>query len=197
MSSSAPASVRVRLSLPGRGFAEAAVQRARLSVVPRRRTRAPKVPFVTLVSLLMLAGVVGLLLFNTSMQQASFTTTALQERAANLEAREQALRDEIEALRDPQHLGAAATRQGMVPACAPLFLNLGTGQVKGERGTACAPLDIKPVAPERPGFLDPKPIVQYVEATTTATGTGRGTGSTAAAAGTNSQQQSQRNTRQR
>lgn len=192
MSSSAPASVRVRLSLPGRGFAEAAVQRARLSVVPRRRTRAPKVPFVTLVSLLLLAGVVGLLLFNTSMQQASFTTTALQERAANLEAREQALRDEIEALRDPQHLGAAATRQGMVPACAPLFLNLGTGQVKGERGAACAPLDIKPVAPERPGFLDPKPIVRYVEATST----GRGAGSVASATGTN-EQQSQRKTRQR
>ena len=48
-------------------FAEAAVERARLTVVPRRATRAPKVPFVALVSLLLVGGVVGLLLFNTSM----------------------------------------------------------------------------------------------------------------------------------
>lgn len=194
MSSSAPASVRVRLSLPGRGFAEAAVQRARLSVVPRRRTRAPKVPFVTLVSLLLLAGVVGLLLFNTSMQQASFTTTALQERAANLKAREQALRDEIEALRDPQRLGEVAQRKfNMVPAPAPVFLYLGTGRTEGEGGAAGVPLDLSPDVPDRPGVLDPKPIVRYVEPAST----GRGAGSVASATGTHEQQQSQRKTRQR
>ena len=51
-------------------IAEAAVERARLTVVPRvRRSRSPRVPFVTLVSLLLLGGVVGLLMFNTTMQQ--------------------------------------------------------------------------------------------------------------------------------
>ncbi len=45
---------------------EAAVERARLSVVPhRRRVRAPRMPFVTLVSLVLLGGIVGLLCFNT------------------------------------------------------------------------------------------------------------------------------------
>ena len=41
---------------------------------------APRVPFVTLVSLMLLGGVVGLLMFNTSMQQASFR--AARARAA-------------------------------------------------------------------------------------------------------------------
>ena len=40
-------------------IAEAAVERARLTVVPRRRTRAPRVPFVALVSLLLVSGVAG------------------------------------------------------------------------------------------------------------------------------------------
>ncbi len=163
MSSPAPTTVRSRLSTQGRGLAGAAVERARLTVVPRRRTRAPKVPFVTLVSLLLLAGVVGLLLFNTSMQQASFTTTALQERAANLAAREQALEMELEKLRDPQRLAREAQRRfGMVPAGAPLFLSLETGEVTGARGEPAAPLDLAPDQPTRPGVLDPPPIIETV-----------------------------------
>ena len=163
MSSPAPATVRSRLSTQGRGLAGAAVERARLTVVPRRRTRAPKVPFVTLVSLLLLAGVVGLLLFNTSMQQASFTTTALQERATNLAAREQALEMELEELRDPQRLAREAQRRfGMVQAGAPLFLDLGTGDVTGKRGDPAAPLDLTPDQPTRPGVLDPAPIIETV-----------------------------------
>ena len=66
-------------------IAEAAVERARLTVVPAAGARrAPRVPFVILVSLLLVGGVVGLLLFNTSMQQASFTATALEQQAAVL-----------------------------------------------------------------------------------------------------------------
>ena len=76
--------------------------------------RAPRVPFVTLVSLLLLGGVVGLLLFNTSMQQASFAATALEEQATDLSAREQTLQMELERLRDPQRVAEAAKRQGMV-----------------------------------------------------------------------------------
>lgn len=213
MSSSAPASVRTRLSLQGRGLAEAAVERARLTVVPRRRTRAPKVPFVTLVSLLLLAGVVGLLLFNTSMQQASFTTTALEEQATNLAAREQALENELDELRDPQRLAEVAQKKfNMVPAAAPVFLHLGTGKTEGEGGEPGTPLDLAPDRPERPGFLDPAPIITTVESTTTTTttttngagngngngrGNGRGDGEGAGATGRTDQQQSQRQQRQR
>ncbi|MFA6297903.1 MAG: hypothetical protein WC642_01965 [Nocardioides sp.] len=198
MSSSAPASVRTRLSLQGRGLAEAAVERARLTVVPRRRTRAPKVPFVTLVSLLMLVGVVGLLLFNTSMQQASFTTTALEERATNLAAREQALEMELDELRDPQRLAKLAqARFDMVPAAAPVFLYLDTGRTEGEAGGPGVPLDLTHDQPERPGVLDPPPIIEQVVSTAGQLD-GRGDGESAAATGTNDRnQQPQRQRRQR
>ena len=80
---------------------QAAVERARLTVVPhRRRVRAPRMPFVTLVSVVLLGGIVGLLCFNTQMQQASFAATTLEERASNLSAREQTLHSELQALRD-------------------------------------------------------------------------------------------------
>ena len=67
---SSQVAVALRRRVPS--IAGKAVTRARLTVVPRRRTQAPRIPFVTLVTVVLVGGVVGLLLFNTSMQQASF-----------------------------------------------------------------------------------------------------------------------------
>ena len=126
MSSPAP---QFRSRMPR--LAEAAVERVRLTVVPRARSHAPRVPFVTLVTLLLLGGVVGLLLFNTSMQQASFATTTLEQQAANLSSREQTLKMELENLRDPQRVALRAQRLGMVRADTPAFLDLRSGKVLG------------------------------------------------------------------
>jgi len=95
-------------------LAEDAVARARLTVVPRRRVRAARMPFVTLVSLVLLGGVVGLLCFNTQMQQASFAATSLETEANNLSARQQTLHDELQTLNDPQQLAVRARSLGMV-----------------------------------------------------------------------------------
>ncbi len=155
MSSTVP---QLRSRLPR--MAESAVERARLTLVPRRRTRAPRVPFVTLVSIILLGGVVGLLLFNTSMQQASFAATALEEQATTLSAREQSLQMELERLRDPQRVAEAAKRQGLVIPAAPAFLDLDSGEVTGNVAPATALSDtpIKPPPPTRPAELDPPPI---------------------------------------
>lgn len=127
MSSPLPQS-RVRVQR----IAEAAVERARLTVVPRtRRVRAPRVPFVTLVSLLLVGGVVGLLMFNTSMQQTSFTISALEAEAAELQSRQQTLEMELDELRDPQRLGVWARKHGMVQPQSPAFL-LMDGRVLGQ-----------------------------------------------------------------
>ena len=87
-------------------FADAAVERARLTVVPPRRslgrTQAARTPFAVLVIAMLAAGVVGLLMFNTNMQQASFTATALQDRVSVLTAKEQSLDMELDELRDPR-----------------------------------------------------------------------------------------------
>lgn len=131
MSQQASTAAQQRSRVPR--IAGAAVERARLRVVPRARAaRAARVPFVLVVSLVLLAGVVGLLLFNTSMQQASFTTTTLQERAVHLAAREEQLTAELEALREPGNLGRAAQELGMVPATCIKFVEASTGAVTGD-----------------------------------------------------------------
>jgi cell division protein FtsB len=142
-------------------LAEAAVERARLTVVPRVRTRAPRVPFVALVSLLLVTGIAGLLLFNTSMQQASFTAAALEQRADALQAREQSLRMELETLRDPQRVAVQARRMGMVPPSSPAFLRLSDGKVLGQPAPATAEDAVRviPLPAPKPANLRPEPLV--------------------------------------
>ena len=142
-------------------FAEAAVERARLTVVPRRSTRAARVPFVTLVSLLLVSGVAGLLLFNTSMQQASFTATAMEQRAEVLDAREQSLQMDLERLRDPQRVAVQARAMGMVPPSNPAFLRLSDGKVLGDPAPALveAGLRVAPLPTRKPPTLRPEPVI--------------------------------------
>lgn len=142
-------------------FAEEAVERARLTVVPRRRPAPPRVPFAILVGLVLLGGVVGLLMFNTHMQQNSFAVTAQQARASQLHAREQQLRLELDRLRDPQALAVAARRLGMLPPDSPAFLDLDTGRITGTAAPATGLNDFRFTAPDavKPAALDPDPIV--------------------------------------
>lgn len=142
-------------------IAQEAVDKARLSVVPRVRTRAPRVPFVTLVSLVLVGGIVGLLLFNTSMQQASFTAAALETQADTLAGREQTLRMELDELRDPQRVAMQAQQMGMVIPPAPVFLDLETGKTSGVRTPATKDdaIQLVPPAPPIPAVLAPAPTV--------------------------------------
>jgi hypothetical protein len=176
MSSPAP---QYRSRLPR--IAEVAVERARLTVVPRRRTRAARMPFVALVSIMLLGGVVGLLLFNTSMQQASFAATALESRATTLAAREQTLQMELDRLRDPQRVAGAAQRLGMVPAGNPAFLRLGSGKVTGvpSPGTRSVPFRINPRPPAKPRELSPSPTIVRVPAEGVIAATGSAAADTA------------------
>ncbi len=154
-------------------IAGAAVQRARLTVVPRRVQKAPKVPFVSLVSLVLVAGVVGLLLFNTSMQQTSFTATSLQEQASVLAAKEQSLQMELDQLRDPQKVAVRAKRLGMVPATSPAFLRLADGKVLGSP-TVSTPEDAMRIAPlptAKPRNLRPRTVIVRLDRDT-ASGSG-------------------------
>ncbi len=169
MSSPAP---QPRLRVPR--IAQDAVDRARLTVVPRVRSRAPRVPFVTLVSVVLVAGIVGLLLFNTSLQQASFAAASLEQQADALAAREQTLRMELDELRNPQRVATEAQQMGMVIPAAPVFLDLGDGAVTGVR-TPATPADalrLQPKAPIKPAELaPPATVVEVPAAPTTETAT--------------------------
>lgn len=157
---STPAPHPYRSRLPRLRGAGEAVRRARLTVVPSVRSRAPRVPFVTLVTLILVTGVVGLLLFNTSMQQAAFTSHALEEQEKVLSAKEQQLVMELDDLRDPQHLAKSARAAGMVDPTAPCFLREGGSSVQGNcvPATQQGQLSLRAEAPVKPSVLEPDPI---------------------------------------
>lgn len=149
-------------------FAEAAVERARLTLVPTGRARAPRAPFAALVFAILGAGVVGLLMFNTHMQQASFYATRLQHQAEDLTARQQALDMELERMRAPQRLAQAGKALGMVAPGVPAFVRLSDGTVVGTP-TPASPEDavrIDPVPAGLPAPLRRKPIIVKVPAQT-------------------------------
>jgi hypothetical protein len=169
-------------------IAEAAVERARLTVVPRAAARrAARVPFMVLVSLVLVGGVAGLLCFNTSMQQASFTATSMETQAQALDAKQQSLTMELDALRDPQRVAVRAQEMGMVPATSPAFIRLSDGKVLGAATPAAADgaLRITPLPTRKPKNLRPTPIVIEVkpDAATTADD-GAATASNGTSAGT-------------
>ena len=168
--------LQLRSRLPR--IADAAIARARLTVVPRVRSKAPRVPFVMLVSMLLLSGVVGLLLFNTSMQQASFAATALDEQATTLSAREQTLKMELDKLRDPQRVAQQAVKLGMVPPASPAFLELPSGKVLGEALPATRLNAVRLYArpPAKPRLINPPPIVHTVVVDPGSAGSGAGDG---------------------
>jgi len=160
MSSASPARVRVPRA------AWEAVERARLTVVPHRRVRAPRAPFAVLVIALLAGGVVGLLMFNTHMQQGSFYATRLQQHASDLTARQQALDMQLERLRAPQRLATAGKALGMVAPGVPAFVKLSDGSVVGTP-TPASPDDavrINPLPAQLPAPLRPKPIIVRVPA---------------------------------
>ena len=165
-------------------FAEAAVERARLTVVPPRRslgrTQAARTPFAVLVLVMLAAGVVGLLMFNTNMQQASFKATALQERVNVLTAKEQALDMELDKLRDPQNLAEAAKALGMVAPSQPAFVRLSDGRVLGNPtpATPAEAVRINPLPARLPASVRQKKIIVKAPVTGTATTTRTGTGTT-------------------
>lgn len=160
MSSTAPA---LRARVPR--LAEAALERARLTVVPKRkRRRTSPVPFLVVVSMLAVGGIIGLLLFNTSMQQASFAATDLQRQADALQAQEQTLQMQLDHLRDPQAIGLKAQRMGMVLPTSPAVLDLRTGKVLGDPtpATRLDPLRLLAPPPAKPAELDPPAHVTVV-----------------------------------
>ena len=163
--------LRQRLPQVAPRLAQAALERARLTVVPRmRRSRAPRVPFVTFVSLILLAGVVGLLLFNTSMQQASFRATALEKQATDLSAQQEALEMDIQALREPKRVARAAQQLGMVIPTTPAgVVHLDTGRITGKPtpASAAGSIPLNPPGVKKPSSLTPKPVKVKVKAPAT------------------------------
>ena len=116
-----------------------------LRLVPQRRSSAAKAPFVVVVVALLVGGLLGLLLLNTLVAQASFTLHDLSKQGKALQQREQDLAGQVQALQAPGELASRAASLGMVPGGAPAFLRLSDGKVLGQPTAGVAP--VVPAAP--------------------------------------------------
>ena len=182
-------------------LAEAAQVRARLAIVPARATSARRTPFAVLLFGLLVAGVVGLLMFNTHMQQRAFAASELEAKATALEAEQQSLHMDLQRLRDPQRVAQAARDLGMVMPANPAFLQMRTGKVIGKPVPANADgaLFVRNFKATKPAVMKPKPkIVRVPAAITPATGgtnsansgaAGRASADSTSAAGKKKEQQ--------
>jgi len=113
------------------GLGQVPLPRPRLTVVPRVRSRAARLPFLVLVVGVLGIGLVGLLLLNTSMERGTYQLTALRQQSTELGIEQQALQLKVAALQDPQAVAQRALALGMVQNASPAFLELGSGRVIG------------------------------------------------------------------
>jgi hypothetical protein len=91
----------------------------------------PRAPFLILVVALVVAGVLGVLVLNTKINENSFRLNDLRNNQAALDLQEQQLERDLADRESPGNLRAAATRLGLVPAGTPAFINLPDGRVVG------------------------------------------------------------------
>jgi hypothetical protein len=127
--------------------------RPRLTIVPRMASRAPRVPFVILVVLVLGGGLIGLLLLNTALQRGAYEISDLRTRSDSLAAQQQTLEMQVAELRQPHRVAEAALTLGMVRNDSPAFLDLTTGAVTGAAKPALE--SNVPVLGVKPGLANP------------------------------------------
>lgn len=106
-------------------------RRPRLRLAPPVPVAAPRTPFVLLIVLVVVAGVLGILVLNTKIAESGIQLTDLKKQQAQLDLREQQITQEITEAESPGRLEAAAKRLGLVPAGAPAFIRLPDGKIIG------------------------------------------------------------------
>jgi hypothetical protein len=113
----------------------------RLRVAPPLPVLVPRAPFILLVLVLVVGGVLGILVLNTKINENAFRLHDLQQRQADLDQRQSELEQQLADYESPNNLAAAACKLGMVPAGAPAFIRLPDGKVVGvpepASGEAC------------------------------------------------------------
>lgn len=138
----------VPLRKPSTAPAPQAAPQRWLRLVPQRRSSAARAPFAVVLVLVLGGGLLGLLVLNTLVAQDSFTLHRLATDSRALQQREQLLASRLEAQQAPAALASRASRLGMVPGGAPVFLRLPDGRVLGKptKGEAVAQPASRPSA---------------------------------------------------
>jgi len=120
-----------RGTAPGRPVRDTGQVGPRLRVAPPAVVSGPRAPFVALVLAVVVAGVLGILVLNTKINENAFRLSDLRARQATLDRQEQELNQHIADQASPNSLAAAARRLGLVPSGTPAFIKLPDGRVLG------------------------------------------------------------------
>ncbi|MCL2316117.1 MAG: hypothetical protein FWC46_03385 [Actinomycetia bacterium] len=115
------------ISLP----APAAPGPVRLQRITNQPHRLARIPFLIMLSVMLLGGMVGVLVLTTMIQSQAQALRTYQTRATALGNEQAALAVEVAQLRSPTHLIQAASAIGLRPNPAPGVLSLVDGTVSG------------------------------------------------------------------
>jgi|GEM_PF-4359245 len=103
----------------------------RLRRVTTQPAQLARIPFLVMLSIVLVGGMVGVLILNTIIQGQSQTLRAAQSQAATLANEQAALQTQVDQLRSVTYLQQAASALGMRPDPQAAVLNLATGKVSG------------------------------------------------------------------
>jgi hypothetical protein len=113
-------------------------QTPRLRVVTGAPLRRGDAAFGIVCAALLAAGLIGLLLLNTSLAQGSFAIHDLRATSDQLTDTQGALNQSLAAMESPASLAKRASEMGMVPSESAAFLRLSDGKVIGVAQPASA-----------------------------------------------------------
>nr|WP_245194682.1 cell division protein FtsL [Kitasatospora phosalacinea] len=94
-----------------------------MTVRPGARSMRGRTPFAVLVVALLSAGLLGLLMLNTALNEGAFTLSRLKKQTTEATDQQQTLQQQIAEQSAPDALERRARELGMVPGGDPAFLN--------------------------------------------------------------------------
>lgn len=103
-----------------------------LRLVRPVHSRARRAPFVVVVLTVLAAGLVGLILISTTLQNLAFQQTELDRELTVLRNERDALRQQTDRLDSPASIAGRAGQLGMVGNTNPSFLRLSDNEVLGK-----------------------------------------------------------------
>ncbi|BCB88364.1 hypothetical protein Psuf_056770 [Phytohabitans suffuscus] len=112
-----------------------------LRVAPPLPVAVPRAPFIALILIVVVGGVLGILVVNTKINENAFRLSELRDRQSSLDVQEQQLKQEIARAEDPGNLIAVAHKLGLVQG-TPVQIRLPDGRVTGMMTPATQPPSI-------------------------------------------------------
>lgn len=114
----------------------AAPARPRLGLVPTPHRTMGRIPFVSVLAALLVAGLVGLLVLNTHLQNQAIAANDLRNEAAAMSYREGELRQQVIEESSTGELTRKASKLGLRPNDHIAFVDLRTGEITGDAAPA-------------------------------------------------------------